>query len=172
MKKFNLIDALIVLVVLAGLAFGAYKVAGGGGLGLSRDEALARYKIELTARTAEYRDTAFKVDDTVFIGEKERTRGVVVGIETRDCYKMTLNSVEGRYVWARVPDRYDVVLTIESNAVVSDSSIKAEGQTPVYVGEQYVVRSRESAGLGFMIDLWVVGEEDEFATMGKNGGES
>ena len=162
MKKFNLIDVLIVLVVLLGLAFLANRMTGTGGFGFRKDTTvLARYKIELTGRTAEYRDNAFKVGDTVYLGEKERTRGVVTGIETKDCYRMTLNSVEGRYDWNLVPDRYDVILSIASSAVETEDDIKAEGQTPLHVGEGYVVRGKESAGIGFMIDLWIAGKDKD-----------
>ena len=162
-KRFNWIDALICLIVLGVAAFGAYRMLGGQGLsfGKKSHDVTARYQIEINDQTWEFAHNEFKVGDTVFVGEKERTGGIITKVEQYPCYKMTLNSVEGRYDWNRVPDRWDTILTIESDATEDDEVIKAGGQTPLHVGDEYVVRGERAAGLGYLINL-NTSDEQEF----------
>ena len=162
MKRFNLIDGLIILAVLAVLAFGAYKVVGGGRLSLGKEvhECIAKYQIEIADQSEDFADSAFKEGDAVFVGEKERTRGSVVKVDKYPCYKMTINSGAGRYEWQRVPDRFDVILTVTSDSTATHEVIKAGGQTPLKVGEEYVVRGEKAAGLGFMTNLKTSDDDD------------
>lgn len=155
--KFNLMDLIIVLVVLA--------VIGAGGFMLSKNlpgqdagdtgsrKVKVEYQLEVTDKREAY-TTLAKPGDSVTIGDKEKLPAVVKDVEVQPYSKVGFDGLNGGAAWNEVPDRYTVVYTLESDAVDSDKSVAVNG-TAVRVGSATTIKGNGYAGYGYILTVKV-----------------
>lgn len=149
--KFNIIDALIILLIIAVGAAG-YLFLNGRSEVVSNDKNVKiRYNIELSEK-GEYMTDLFKEGDRVTVGEKEKLPAVIVGAEVKPAVQSSFDEVNGRYINAEIPEKYDIVLTLESDATDSAGQVSVAGSA-VRVGSSTMVKGRNFAGNGYITDL-------------------
>lgn len=151
--KFNGMDLFIILVVIAVIAAGAYLLCGrgGGGSVLSSQNVLVRTVIELDVEDKEFADLV-KVGDTVAIGEKEKMMTTVEKVEAISAAATGYDIIEGRVIRAKIPEKYDVQITLVGDGVETDKDVEISGNA-IKVGQKAVVSSKNFAGEGYVVGL-------------------
>lgn len=147
--KFTVIDAVIILVILAALAIGVKKVipmfmnAGG-------DEKID-FTVLIQKEDIGFAD-AITVGDNVTVSLTEKDGGTVKDVKAEPAVTLAYNSIDGAYSNEIIEGKYDVYITIEAEANVSDLALKTGG-TAVKVGAEIPVRGKGYASMGYVIDI-------------------
>ncbi|MBS7297589.1 MAG: DUF4330 family protein [Eubacteriales bacterium] len=139
MKKFNVIDAIILLVIVVAVALVGTVKLSGVGAGTEADTKI------ITLELAEKRED---FAENVIVGDKVSDKimntviGEVVDVKTRPCEKNGYNQETGAAVLVKVPERVDVFVTMEVDA-----------DAEIYVGKSLSVRTKHFAGSGYVVDV-------------------
>ena len=159
--KFNIIDGLIVLLVVAIIAAGIYLLGGNKQTdGTGAENTTAIFQLQLAKVDESLYNkflAAMEADETVWIGVKERFPGKIDMLEKSPASKITTNTQTGTAVVAEDPNLFDITIHINTPVLETSSEISAAG-TPIRVGEEVAVRGKGFAGYGFVIDLKTVTE--------------
>lgn len=151
-SKFTIIDALIILIILAVVAVGVLKLAPGIMSGGKKE------KVKFTVMVNKADEGISKVvgiGDEVSISFSEKAYAVVTGVSEKEHIESEFNQNTGKYVSQPVEGKCDVIINLECNASISDTEI-ANGEVPVRVGSEMPVR-----GKGYTFKGYVVEVEDE-----------
>lgn len=129
-RRFNVVDFLIVLIILALIAGGAYKLLKTKPRAAAQN-ATVRYQVLVenvripTVEALQEGQPMRDVQNNLVIGR-------IVGKEVSP-YKQPVPTLDGKIVMADVPDKYNVLLTVEGPAVVTPANIVV-GSTELKVG--------------------------------------
>ena len=154
MRKWTLIDTLIVVVLIAGAAVGV-KVLGSGAA------ATEKSKVEVVVM-ASSKDKGFA--EAVRIGEKatlsltEKDGGIVTEVKAEPTVSMTFDSINGTYQNVSNEEKEDVYIYVEADCDVSDKYIKTGG-TVIRVGEKISVRGKGYATEGYVVEIHEGGDK-------------
>ena len=151
MKKFNFLDVIILVVVVAAAIVGIGMLRDASGAGQS---AKVVYTVEDADAPLELVQ-AVQVGDRVNIGVNGVDSSVVTDVQYRPAEKVVFDSLAGNYVKTELPDKYELQVTCQAEAAVSDMSISA-GNTPVRVGAEFSVKGRGYAVIGYVIQSELV----------------
>lgn len=147
--KFTLVDAVIILIVIAALIVGAKKVLPSILNGAEQD------KISFTVlvqREDEGFADAITVGDKVTVSLTEKDGGTVTDVRTEPATTVAFNSIEGTYTNQVIEGKMDVYITIEADVSVTDLAIKTGG-TSIKVGADIPVRGKGYASQGYVIAI-------------------
>lgn len=145
----NIIDLFISIMLVVLIGFGAYKV-----FRVNPTVAVNTQKVTMVYFIQEVRDVTY---DAIEVGEiakdydKNTVYGKIVKKEALPAKKMA-ETADGRFVEAEVPNRYDVKIYIEGDAVVSRTGIYMGGQE-VRVGYITSVKGKRFGTRGFVYDV-------------------
>ncbi len=148
--KINIIDLTIILIIvlIAGAVYHVY---------FREDESAQvlahriEYDIELAARP-ETLVEVIAVGDNIWDSVRGHYLGTVVDKQVRPATKVSEDMVKGKYIVAKIPNMYDVIITLEANGRVTPYSILAEG-IEVKVGQRIYVKGKGYASPGFIVGL-------------------
>ncbi len=147
--KFTVIDVIIILVVIAAAAVGAYKFIPSI---ISSDK---QEKVEFTV-LVQNQDQGFadaiSAGDKVTISLTEKDGGIVKSVKAEPAVTLAYNSIDGEYSNEVVEGKRDVYITVEADADVSDLAIKTGG-TAIKVGADIPVRGKGYASSGYVIEI-------------------
>ncbi len=157
--KFNFIDGAILLILILVIAAGAFLLSSKNDVPSTAPNLTAEYKIQFTKSEAYVADMFIKAaasnDKSVWVGEKERAKAEIVDVFVEPAHQLTAAPDKDFATWAEIPNLYDITVTLRSKASETDSQVKADN-TPIRVGEEFVVRGKGFAGYGFLIDLELI----------------
>ena len=145
--KFTVIDAVIILVLLAVIGFGAIKVMPSM-IGASKEP--VDLVVQLTMKEQSLAD-AMQIGDRVTMSLTEKDGGVIKDIKVEPAVQMVFNSIDGVYKNEVVPDKVDIYVTVEAEAEVSDIAVKVGG-TNIQVGSEIPVRGKGYASMGYILE--------------------
>ncbi len=154
--KFNVVDVIIILAVVAVAVVGVFYMKGLFG-GSSDSSAASReitvtYQVEFTGKEQRLTELP-KVGDLVNVGVKEKAAAKVIDVQVNPARKVTYDlSGDGAAQWTEIPNQYDILLTLESEATESKSSISSSGVV-LRVGEEAVVRGKGYSAEGYILNL-------------------
>ncbi len=148
--KLSIIDLAIVLVLILVVGVG-YTMFFAGGKNVDSTNNLVEYDIEITLKTKEYADV-IKVGDDIRDSVKGNYLGKVIDVQVMPSTKVTEDLENGKYIQAEVPNRYDIVLTLEANGMVTSSSIAAEG-SQIAVGKRMYIKGKGYASEGYILAI-------------------
>lgn len=149
MKKFTVMDVIIIAVAAAVIAAGAYVLAPKF---IDRAEG---GKVECTVliSSGEWElAEAMQVGDTVTMSLTEKDGGVITGIDARPAEKTVFDSISGTYVTNELDNKCDIYVTVEADAKVSDTAVTM-GSTVLKVGDETPVRGKGYAAMGYTIAI-------------------
>jgi len=135
--KFNFIDIIIITLILALLAAGVYKLFFVN-RGLARQNSLIEYRVlveNVRIPTVE----AIRDGQTVRDVQTNIVLGTITGKEISP-YKQAVPTLDGRVVQADVPEKYNVIITISSPAIVTDNNIMI-GNKEIKIGAPVSIKS-------------------------------
>jgi len=155
--KLNVFDIVIIaLVVVAGIVFFAVtntSRSGSDGVKLSSGTSTTvRYVIELTGMM-EDASNKVEVGDTIIDRIEKRTLGKVVAVTIEPTRLPFRDQITGAQVIEEQPDRYTAIITLESPAAETASSITVDGGFIVRAGLPVTVNGPGYAGMGFILSV-------------------
>ena len=150
LKKFSIIDILIVLVVAGAVAFVGMKlVTSGANKG---EKKLVNYTVQLQ-EVEKGRYDNIKIGDVVSINEKNaNTTAVVKNVTKTPAEVMTYNSNTGEYKLIEHPDKENILVDLETTVIENEIGMK-NSDVAIKVGMDAVVRGTGYSGAGFIIRI-------------------
>ena len=154
--KFNTMDFVIILVVVlvvaaAGYFFVSSTGASTGSGGSGSKDVTSTIEVEFIKNDL-YMTELPQVGDKVTIGAKEKMPATVVGVRAEPAKVVSYDLENGSAGWAEIPDKYDIYVTLEANAVDDGDAININN-SPIRVGDPNAVRSQGWAGYGYVTKL-------------------
>lgn len=147
--KFTVIDALIILVVLAVIVVGIKKLL--PNLLNGSEEEKVDFTVLIQKEDMGFAD-AITVGDNVTVSLTEKDGGIVKDVKAEPAVTLAYNSIDGTYANEIIEGKYDIYITIEADAGISDLAVKTGG-TAVKVGAEIPVRGKGYASMGYVIDI-------------------
>lgn len=147
--KFTVIDAVIIIAVLAAAVFGAKKLL--PSIMNMGDTQKINFTVMLQKEDPTFAD-AIAVGDNVTISLTEKDGGVVKDVKSEPAQTLAYNSIDGTYANQTIDGKCDVYVNIEADVTASDLALKAGG-TAVKVGAEIPVRGKGYASTGYVIEI-------------------
>ena len=150
--KFTLIDAGIIVVVLAVLAVGI-KILKPDMFSSSKTQPVG-FSVMVTNTDSGIGDI-IKAGDEVSISFSEKAFAYVTSVEEVPHERKEFNSYKGKYETSTIDGKSDVIVNLECDATVTDTKI-SNGELAIRVGSEMPV-----SGKGYTLKGYVVKVEDE-----------
>ncbi|MCC8159719.1 MAG: DUF4330 domain-containing protein [Oscillospiraceae bacterium] len=147
--KFTVIDAIIILIVLAAAVVCAVKIV--PSFMQSSDSQKVSFTVMIQSKDKDFAD-AITVGDNVTISLTEKDGGIVTDVKAEPAKTIVYNSIDGVYSEDVMEEQYDVYVTVEADADVSDLAIMTGG-TAIKVGADIPVRGKGYASNGYIIEI-------------------
>ncbi len=157
--KFNLMDALIIVLILAVATVGVLFIKSKTGSG-NRDTVTVRYSVEFKEKDAELGEMFIKAlenKESATATEKDKIPAKIVDVEVVPSTTMVADSRTGKLIASEIPGKYNIIVTLESEATETDADISL-GATPIAVGEELAVHGRGISGFGYVVAINYGGE--------------
>lgn len=154
--KFNIIDAVILIVVIAVIAVGCFIY-----LNMTDDTvavtntAKIEFKIEVIDLTEDAANS-FNAGDSVTLGETTSGSGVITAVQVTPYKKWVENTEDGEVVISEVPGRYTATVTIASEVSKTDTAYTS-GSEEISVGKKMPFNAKGAASEeSYIVDLYEV----------------
>ena len=153
--KFNVIDALVILAVIAIIAAAVWFLSSA----TAGNEKYVFFTVEFAGQMpdAEQRIRATSGSASPEAEVRDSIRLYLLGhawdVWSRPAQLITFDNNANEFVLETIPDRYDVFLTIRGIGTEDDRAIMTNGQI-VRVGQEMFIRGRGYAGIGFITEIW------------------
>ncbi|SHH48533.1 DUF4330 domain-containing protein [Tepidibacter thalassicus] len=148
-KKINIIDISIILLVLL-VAVGGYKIISSKN-NQNQYENKVYYDVEFKLKDKNLFDY-ININDTVKDSKTGSYLGKIVDKKIIKSTKITENKEQGRFEKTVIPDKYDILLTVEANGIIGENNIIAEG-TEIRVGKLMYIKGKGYASKGFITGI-------------------
>lgn len=145
--RFNIVDALVILLLAAAIAAGIWLFTSGG----EGPNVYVYFTVEFRNQLhgfEEYVEKGGEVRDSV----RNYFLGHVYDIDVRPAAVITFDSGNRQFVEETIPDRSDIYLTIRGRGTESDAAIHVEGHL-VTIGRSMNIRGRGFVNQGFITEL-------------------
>ncbi|MBE5039198.1 DUF4330 domain-containing protein [Ructibacterium gallinarum] len=152
--KFNAIDFVILILLIAALAAGSLFLSKRSNQKGVTQNAKIEFMVELTSQEKEFADLP-QVGDSVSVGEKEKMPATVTKVEVLPAKTMGYDTVNGRIFETTVPDRYDVQITLQGDGMETENTLEINNNA-IRVGMGAAMKSKNWAGFGFVLTADVV----------------
>ena len=156
--RFNFIDALIILVILAIIGAAVYLVAMERHTNRSANLGNVDYVVRISG-VSEDALAFITVGDTVKDSVSGETMGIIRAVRTeKTAYygSFAKKNADGNYVLTKsqYPDRYDVYVTISANAVEDARGIYYLGTTKLLTGSAVYFKVPSFAAVSYVIEVY------------------
>ncbi|MCL2855624.1 MAG: DUF4330 domain-containing protein [Defluviitaleaceae bacterium] len=149
MKKFNIIDALIILAVLAVGAGAVWFFT----TAADTEDGYVYFVVEMRqAMPTVPAQISAAVGGEIRDSVRNYLLGQIVDVRHQPAYGVTFDNTTATFNNVPVPERYDVFITIRGRGTFSPSQILTEGQ-PVRVGMEKFLRGRGFAAIGVVVEV-------------------
>lgn len=149
--RVNIIDFCIVFVLVIVIIGGIFIINMLSNSQIRDTNQAVRYDVEFRYKPKEF-------GESIQIGGEVRSSidgsylGKLVNKKIVPSANIIPNAEEGKYVKAELPEEYDVIITIEANAVITDQEILAEGKD-IKIGKQMFIKGKGYASPGFIVGI-------------------
>lgn len=149
---FNGLDILIILVLLAAVAFGVYWVAGGKNSGGTAAETKT-YTYVVEGRQVLNETANFPVEGSkVFDSTSSAYLGTVKSSWSEPFREVNFNRTTNKYEMLPVPGYCNIYVEIEGSGTETDQDITVEGNV-VKVGKEQNVKGKGYAFKGYIVEV-------------------
>jgi len=151
--RFNIIDALFLLIILASTGVLVYILFFGGADSTdSSSYSQVEYKIELRMVREELKGK-INVGDKVIDASKLYTIGEVTDVKYVGAIYTGVNRAEGTLVYSDYPGYINITVTVKANADLSSGSYMIEGVYKLSVGTYVSLRVPNFTGSGYCVSI-------------------
>ena len=147
--RFNFVDIIIVLLVVAVFCFGYMFICKNSST--LNDAPKVSFTVEVKKVMPEYKDN-FKIGDDVMEAIKGGYLGKITAVKSTPATDLVSDQLNGEYVISNIDDREDVYVTIEGRPSSIGSEIIISGQK-VRIGEMAYFKNFICAGRGYIVDM-------------------
>lgn len=151
--KFNVMDVIIVLILLAVIGAGLLLLGGGSEAGAAEIRTI-QLQVEL-AKQEEAFTKLPQVGDKAAIGVKEKMDVTVTKVEVKPATASSEDVLGGTRPIVEIEGRYDVLITLEGEGVETDAAVKIN-DVAARVGDEAVIKSKNWAGVGVFLGVEVL----------------
>lgn len=109
------------------------------------------YRIKIS-NIRSYSADAFQIGDTVYDSQTKLVIGKIKDIEKTNA-KINKETVDGRIIYAESLERYDVVLTIETEGMETDKAYFADRSVELKVGSEKQIETRYVKTTGTIVEV-------------------
>jgi len=147
--RFNIVDVIIILMVLALAAGGYYKV-----FVQNKQIAAQEQKIRYLILVEEVRQPTVDAYSEGQVLWDQKTNVRLGEITKKEVVPATeaVPTAEGKLVLAEIPEKYNLLLTLESPAVVTDNNITI-GSREIKIGRKILFKTARAASEGIVYGL-------------------
>lgn len=149
MKKWTIIDTLIVIVAAAAIAV-LWMMFGPNPANKTTAQQV-EFTVMIQDREKGLADT-MSAGDKVTLSLTEKDGGVIKEVKADPSVVMVYDGIEGVYRNQQNDEREDIYVTVTADCEVGDRSIKTGGTT-IKVGQEIPVRGKGYAATGFVIEI-------------------
>ena len=145
----NIIDLFISVLLIVLIGFGTYKV-----FRVNPTVAVNTQKVTMVYFIQEVRDVTYNAIEEGEIAkdyDKNSVYGKIIKKEALPAKKMA-ETADGRFVEAEIPNRFDVKIYIEGDAVISKTGVYMGGQE-VRIGYTAAIKGKRFGTRGFIYDI-------------------
>jgi len=147
-KRITIFDIFIVAAIIAVIAYVGYTL-----VVVPIQNRGTAVKIEFTVEmTATTEDIVGLVNEGDIVTITNRPSAQVVKVEALPAQKEAIDYAGGGYVMGTIPDRYDLLVTVQSDASENSKEINAQG-TPIRVGTMVSVEGQGYSVNGYVLDM-------------------
>ena len=147
--KVNLLDLLVVLIIIAALAFGGYYFIGkDSGTGSKMP---IEYTVEVVKKDAKFFEHIIP-GETVVDGKTKQPMGEIVSFEKHDCKIITQDNRDLSLKLDAVEGKFDGTIKIKLDADVAYPDFKSGNET-IKIGKSVAYRSESAAIHGYIIGI-------------------
>ena len=147
--KLNLLDLIIVLIIIAVLAFGGWYFTKGGTGGA--ETLTVDYTVEVLQKDPEYFDYII-AGEKVVDGVTKQPMGEIVSFETQTSRYLTQNNETLSLGYEEIEGKLDGRIVIRLEAEVAYPDLKS-GDEKIKIGKQVAYRSESAAIKGYIIGM-------------------
>lgn len=148
--RINIIDMILILIVIAALAFVGIKFMGKGQIAIIPEKQEVSVTIFTNALFHFVKDQ-LQVGEEVRLLTNNEVFGQIVDLETRNGFQL-VSTADGRWVEADIPNKYSVNITIKGNAVKSGEFLSIGG-TQLLVGSEVAIKGSRFTVKGIISDV-------------------
>lgn len=148
-SRFTVIDALIIVFVIAVLAVGIKILK--PDLFSSSEKGEAVFTV-LVTKADEGTGDIIKEGDEVSISFSEQAFATVTAVSEEPHKETSFNNYLGEYVTQQVKGKSDLKISLKCEAAISDTRI-ANGEVPIRVGSEMPVRGKGYTVKGYVIEV-------------------
>ncbi len=149
-RHLNLLD-IFIIVIVAALIGGGWYVYHNYTQNQRQNMVDAEYQVEIKGVDQSFVDSITKGDD-LRESIKGNALGNVEAIEVTPASNVNTDYLNGRFVAVPVPNKLDLVLKIQSKAVVTDQSISVGGLT-IKIGQRLYIKGKGYANQGYILNI-------------------
>ncbi len=150
-RKFNIIDFFVVIFICAVICFLCYKFSHITTIGNTYSNAIP---IKYTLKIEDIMDLTVKAvpDSGNIYDEDGNALGVIVKKEVTNAVKIKVRS-DGQYVKATIPDKFDVLLTVEANVISKNEGYFVDGKKNIGSGSELKVKAPDVEFLAHVMQI-------------------
>lgn len=150
LSKLNLLDWVIIVIVIAVIG-GAYYGLNHRYKGMETIQTHISYDLEIKAVSSAFTDNV-KVGDLIKESTRGNRMGQVTKVSTSPAVSINEDMISGKFIAAVVPDMYDVIMTIDTNASVTAKDVVTDGLA-IKVGKKVFIKGKGYANTAFVVAI-------------------
>lgn len=150
MKKFNVLDIFIIIIILLACIFGYSYINKDNGI-IANNTQKVTYQIKTSESIPQVYD-AIENQTIIYDSLKNINIGTIIEKENTPTVKYGTNKKENKIVETEIDGKVDITLTIEADAVVTEKSITINGYE-IKVGNEAYIKGKGYAGKGYIVSI-------------------
>lgn len=147
--KFNSIDLLIIILLIAVTAAGGWFMTNRGKQSALSSNKTVEVTVELTDKDKAFTELP-KIGDRVVLGEKVKMNAVVTKVDIKNATMLGYDTLGGRILDSEIPEHYDVQITVQAQGSESPSEVTINGNG-VRVGMGVAMKAKDWSGYGYAL---------------------
>ena len=152
--KINIIDLCVVVILIIAVAVTYFKFNMSAHSDVTTSNGRAEYTI-LAMGLRSFTVDQFEIGDKFFDIESDKCIGEVVAVETEPAYEY-ITKADGDIVLAEMPERYNMLVTVQTDAVINDKGINANSAKFLYLNQNSTYYTQTVQGEAKLVDLKVL----------------
>ena len=151
--KVNIIDLCLVLVIA--LAIGGYFIKNNSVPKTQVEYKTITYTVEIKGiRTPTLQQFENKIGQALTIPKTGEFLGTVAAVNSKDSEALAIDK-NGKYVQTTQPEKYDIILTIETQGTETSKGIFTEGGKQLFIGEVLGMETDTAETSGEILEIKV-----------------